>query len=221
MIEDRQTLNWQRRMTSLMTTSIIVAALFFAVVTLYEFGRFETRLFAPQSISDDVWASVALTPATYDEQFVLARTRAAFALERELIDRRYTQANLSVATRLWTRLMGFVTGMILALVGAAFVLGKLREDVSEASAKAGVPGHEYSFSIRSASPGVVLSLLGTLLMALSITIQSTFSVQDQAIYFERGASPHSVPGPDEAIGPAGPVLEDTVKPPTKQQAGGE
>jgi hypothetical protein len=47
----------------------------------------------------------------------------AHALERELIARRYDQVNLTVTTRLWTRLMGFITGMILALVGAAFVLG--------------------------------------------------------------------------------------------------
>jgi hypothetical protein len=220
MAEDRQLLAWQRRMAAFMTASVIVAAAFFAIVTLWQYGRFEAILVKPAAALEDVWSRQVIAPTTYEQQFELAKTRAAFALERELIARRYDQANLTLTTRLWTRLMGFITGMILALVGAAFVLGKLSEAVSEAAAKAGLPGQEWSFSVRSASPGVILAVLGTLLMALSITIQASYSTEDRAIYFGRAASTPVVPGPGEAVGPASPTgLSNMLKPPKQPTPG--
>ena len=211
MAEDPGTLDWQRRMASFMTASVIVAAVFFAVVTLWEFRSFQARLFEAEAPFEDVLSS--LRPTTYQEQVDVARMRTALALERDIIRRRYGQTNMSIATRLWTRLMGFITGMILALVGAAFILGKLKEDVSEAAAKAGLPGQELSFSVRSASPGIVLAVMGTVLMALSISIQSNFSTEDQAIYFDRVTPTSTPPKPGEASGPAAPALSGMLKPP--------
>ena len=207
-------------MSSFMTASIVVAAVFFAIVTVWQYGRFEALLVRPAASLEDAWISAAIVSTTYEQQFELAKTRAAFALERELIARRYDQANLTLTTRLWTRLMGFITGIILALVGAAFVLGKLNEDVSEAAAKAGLPGQEFSFSVRSASPGIILAVMGTLLMALSISVQASYSAVDQAIYFGRVAGTPAVPRPGEAQGPADPTdLINLIKPPTKSSAG--
>lgn len=203
MAADRHLLNWQRRMASFMSASVIVAAVFFAVITVWQFASFSTDSATPTEVQSDLWGPQAIAPSTYREQLELANARAAFALERELIIRRYNQANLTLTTRLWTRLMGFITGMILALVGAAFILGKLSEDFSEATAKAGPPGQEWMFSVRSASPGIVLVVMGTVLMALSISIQATYSVEDKAIYFGRVGQAR-VPQPGEALSPAAP-----------------
>src|SRR5262249_58461153 len=81
------------------------------------------------------WSS-PIAGRDFNEQMRLEAMRAAYSLERELVARRYEQGNLSYLNRLWTRFMGFVTGMILALVGAAFVLGKLVTDKSELEAAA-------------------------------------------------------------------------------------
>lgn len=51
-------------------------------------------------------------------------------LEADALHRRYHQANATMLARVWTRQLGFLTGMILALVGAAFVLGRLQETTS-------------------------------------------------------------------------------------------
>lgn len=213
MADDRHVLSWQRRMASFMTASVIAAAAFFAIITVWQFARFETNISQPKDPEVDLWGQVSIPPSSYEQQLELATAHAAFALERELIARRYNQANLTITTRVWTRLMGFITGMILALVGAAFILGKLSEDFSEATAKAGPPGQEWMFSVRSASPGIVLVVMGTALMALSISIQATYSLEDQAIYFGRVGQPR-VPQPGEAIGPALPDdIINRIKPP--------
>jgi len=217
MAQDRHVLNWQRRMASFMTASVIVAAVFFAILTVWQFRSFEVGLVRHATDAEEVWHQT-LRPVTYEQEFELSRTRAAFFLERELIARRYDQVNLTLTTRLWTRLMGFITSMILALVGAAFVLGKLSEDVSEAAAKAGLPGQEWSLSVRSASPGIILVVMGTLLMALSISIQASYSAEDKAIYFDRLTPSIVVPPPGVNVGPALPEgLEGLIKPPNKSQ----
>ena len=212
MVEDRARIAWQRRMATFMTLSVSLAALFFAIVTAWQFTRFQSLLDQAPPVAADPYAGLSARATGYDQAFELAQARAAFALEGQLIGRRYQQANLTLTTRMWTRLMGFMTGMLLALVGAAFVLGKLSDEGSEAQATA--PGGAMSFSLRSASPGIILAGLGTALMALSISIQATFDARDQAIYFGR-VQAHA-PGPDEAIGPAAPEappLANVLKPP--------
>jgi hypothetical protein len=48
----------------------------------------------------------------------------AAVLEADALQRRYHQANANMLARVWTRQLGFITGMLLALVGAAFILGR-------------------------------------------------------------------------------------------------
>jgi hypothetical protein len=214
MADDRAVLAWQRRMSAFMTASIVVAAFFFAVVTLWQYNELRSAFTQPPPTLQDPWAGLPSAAATDDQRTELAQDRAAYALERELITRRYNQGNLTTSVRLWTRLMGFITGMILALVGAAFVLGKLSEGTSAAEAK--LPGVEASLSVRSASPGIILAVLGTLLMAMAISIQGSFSAADRAIYFHPAGAPSAPPSPGEADSPAAPPpLAKLIKPPFK------
>lgn len=162
-----------------MTWAVVAVALFFAIVAIWKFDSIESRLNQPSTEPPSVSWSGAQQPRTFDEQLKLARMQAAYALEREALARRYNQAGIAIASRLWTRFMGFVTGMVLALVGAAFVLGRLESDKNEF--EAGAKG--LSFALRSASPGVMLAMLGTVLMALSIAITSTATTSEKAVYF--------------------------------------
>lgn len=197
---------WQRRMAPLMVAAVVVTALFFAVITVIEFRKLEAWLF-DQSLPAlaTTAARPVIEPTTFEQQLALDSSRQAYALEREAIARRYNQGNLLIATRLWTRLMGFVTGMILALVGAAFVLGKLAEDTSELSAA----GSGVSVSLKSASPGVILCVLGTILMSMTIWVSVDLSTRDMALYVGPTAG-HRAPGDlagDEAMSPASPETD--------------
>lgn len=175
---------WQARMAPLMTTAVVLTGLFFAIATMWKFGEVEARLNrSSPDLPAATWNTI-IAPQNFDQQMQLATIQASYDLERELVARRYEQGNLAFMSRLWTRFMGFVTGMILGLVGAAFVLGKLDTDQSEV--EAAVKG--MSLTMRSTSPGLLLATLGTLLMGLSIALPVDVSIQDAAVYFVRPAA---------------------------------
>lgn len=188
-------------MAPLMAGMVVVAAIFFAFVMLARFGSIENTLRdPPQSQVAIPWTRPGLAPTDWRAQEELANNQADFALEREIIARRYRQASAMLSLRLWTRLMGFLTGMILAMVGAAFVLGRLSAPVSEISG--GAQG--ATLSVKSASPGIVLAVLGTVLIAISLLMPVTTDVRDVAVYFGRSgaAAPDTAAPSMDALDPA-------------------
>ncbi|WP_156035604.1 hypothetical protein [Caulobacter sp. UNC358MFTsu5.1] len=196
---------WQLRLLPLMMAFVVGAAVFFSAVVLWRFVAMDDQLAAPRG---GIEALGALPAGLGDD------AKAALALERYLIERRYDQASLIVRARLWTRFVGFITGMLLALVGATFVLGKLEEpQASQASGTAEVAGHKLGFALSSASPGIVLAMLGTVLMALTIAIPGQASTQDAAIYYH-GGNPLGVvadPGLPDPSPPCPPGETDPFK----------
>jgi len=110
---------------------------------------------------------------------------ASYSLERELITKRYKHADLNTVTRLWTRLVGFATGMTLCLVGSAFVVFRLTDIESIIS---GSLGKSLSMSLTSTSPGIILSVLGTLIMLVSLTITLSSETRDFPTYFDANPS---------------------------------
>ena len=109
-------------------------------------------------------------------------SRPWMRLEADALQRRYHQATTTMLARVWTRQLGFLTGMILALVGAAFVLGRLREPATRLSAAGG----GITGALGASSPGLVLALLGTGLMA--ITLVTPFDVETSTDGLYRRAS---------------------------------
>ena len=100
-------------------------------------------------------------------------------LEANLVARRHHQADVMLMASIWSRYLGFITGMILALVGAAFTLGQLRDrgttiEAGASSAKA---------TLTSASPGIVMAVLGVALMITTIVTVHQLSTRDAAVYF--------------------------------------
>ena len=200
---------WQNRMAPLMVGALVLTAIFFAAVMLLRFSSIERTLQdPPQSQIAIPWTRAGLEPASWRDQRDMASIQADFILEREIIARRYRQASAMLSLRLWTRLMGFLTGMILAMVGAAFILGKLTAPASEIMG--GATG--ASISIKSASPGIVLAVLGTILIGIALIMPVTTDVRDAAVYFGRvdpGAA--APPAPLDAMNPA----NDADAPPRK------
>lgn len=200
MAEDRR---WQDRMAPLMVAAVVGTAIFFAVVMLVRFSAIERTLQDPPQAEVTIpWTRDGLDPGSWRDQQALAIAQANFVLEREIVARRYRQASAMLSLRLWTRLMGFLTGMILAMVGAAFILGKLTSPVSELAG--GATG--ATVSIKSASPGIVLATLGTILIGISLATPVTTDVRDAAVYFGRGE------GGGVSTGPADPDVLDAIDP---------
>jgi hypothetical protein len=124
-----------------------------------------------------------------DEAVASPQLAAAVALEANLIERRYHQANVLLMSRVWTAYLGFVTGMTLALVGAAFILGQLRDvDTALSGGVAATP-----VALRTASPGVVLCVLGTALMITTIVTHHDIETHDVPTYFNPS---HATDKPD-------------------------
>jgi hypothetical protein len=68
--------------------------------------------------------------------------------------------------------------MILAIVGAVFIISKLKESVTnlETSSEA------FKISLISASPGIIFGILGTSLMLATIFKQNDIDIKDVATY---------------------------------------
>ena len=99
-------------------------------------------------------------------------------MEAYLAERRYHHASVLMMSGLWTRYLGFVTGMVLALVGASFILGKLESSASEFEGK----GAGFEGSLKTASPGIILAVLGVILMLTTIINSDTYETHDGSIY---------------------------------------
>jgi len=108
---------------------------------------------------------------------------ALIKLEQESFYYRYNQAQLLLMSRIFTKYLGFFTGMILAIVGAVFIIGKLKEDTTEIE---GTISDKTKVKIISSSPGIIFGLLGTILMITTIVHHNEISVRDMSLYLVPG-----------------------------------
>lgn len=198
---------WQRRLVPLMAGMVVLAAIFFAAVSIREFDQLKDTLRAPPSAIPAIVARLDQVPAeTPAERLALIDRQVQVTLESEGVARRYQQAHAIILGRLWTRFMAFITGTILALVGAAFILGKLREPVSEISGSGG----GAQASIKSASPGIVLATLGTILMLAALFAYFDVRTTDTPNYMDGG--PGSDLGEDVMAGAPGEAPAEAAAP---------
>lgn len=75
--------------------------------------------------------------------------------------------------------------MILALVGAVFILGKLSEDASELTAT----NSAGSMSLKSSSPGIILAALGVVLMITTIVTNHPIQTAGSPIFVGSSGKP--------------------------------
>ena len=100
-------------------------------------------------------------------------------MEEKSLDRRYSQGGLLLVSRIFTKYLGFFTGMILAIVGAVFIIGKLQESASDIE---GNVSDQMKLKIVSSSPGIIFGVLGTVLMLSTILQHAEISVKDQPLF---------------------------------------
>jgi hypothetical protein len=69
--------------------------------------------------------------------------------------------------------------MILAIVGAIFIIGKLQESSSNIE---GAVGDQMKLKIVSSSPGIIFGVLGTVLMLSTILQHAVIELKDQPLF---------------------------------------
>jgi hypothetical protein len=182
---------WQARLLPFMSAGLAAAGLFFSVATWWFFSDLQRRLdYTPT----DVVAVVAALPKAANLQDDGASYRDWYTrvvLEGMARQERFNMQATIVKGSLWTRFMGFLTGMLLALTGCIFVLGQLRADVNASG-----EGEGFKGQLATNSPGVYLATLGTIIIAVSVFVQASVELNDKIVYLQgEAASVRQPPSP--------------------------
>jgi hypothetical protein len=158
----------------------------FLVLSLIQTNHVRTQIESgPQlQLPTEVQASCLDSTMAAREQQACVRWKVLVQLEAYTVAHRYHQANSALIVRAWIKYLGFLTGMILAIVGAVFILGKLSEGPTDLSAEA----TGWKVSVASASPGLILAVLGTALIITTVLVNPPTGVTDLPTYIDvRGA----------------------------------
>ena len=181
---------WQKRLLPVMVGLLVTLTAFFFVASFVQLYYLQTRIErAPRldlgpamasldEIAKDVRDGKVGDQLAFNNRLEYARWKTLSLLEANALQRRYHHAGVLLISRIWTRYLGFVTGTILAMVGAAFILGKLQE----ASSNLGAEGGLWKVSLTTASPGLVLATLGTALMLATLATSMDLQVNDGPVY---------------------------------------
>lgn len=173
-------LQWQVRLLPFVLRTMVVLAGFFLVATLVQLAMLEIWVSRAPDVRSAV-QRISVDPAAKPDEWML---HARVALEAAVFDRRYHQAAAYLMARIWTRYLGFLTGMVLAIIGAVFVLAKLR---AASKVEAGWPG--VRAEIVTTSPGVVLATLGVVLMVVTVLVHHRIDLADYPLYVDRVGVP--------------------------------
>jgi len=206
---------WQKRLLPVMVGLLVTLTAFFFVASFVQLYYLQTRIErAPQldlspamasldEIAKDVQNGKVGDQLAFNNRLEYARWKTLSLLEANALQHRYHHAGVLLISRIWTRYLGFVTGTILAMVGAAFILGKLQE----ASSNLGAEGGLWKVSLTTASPGLVLATLGTVLMLATLATNMDLQVNDGPVYLR------DQPGTAASAPPPPLAREDTAQKP--------
>ena len=128
---------WQERLLPIMVGILVGLTIFFFVATFFQMTYLHLTILRAPEINIHSTSEVDLNTSakTFDERLHARQFEVRSTMEVYIVTQRYHQANALLMSGLWVRYLGFITGMILALVGASFVLGKLREPTQKLAGK--------------------------------------------------------------------------------------
>ena len=171
---------WQERLLPVMTSLLIGLSLFFFISTFLQISYlYRSILEIPAIDINSIDGNNLYANAETFEDLLGARDlEVRSRMEAYIVSQRYHHQSILLMSNLWIRYLGFVTGMILALVGASFVLGKMREPFQKLEGKFPM----VNFSLGTTSPGIILVVLGVLLMFTTLVDEDYYSVTDGNMY---------------------------------------
>jgi hypothetical protein len=209
-----QSARWQLKLLPLMMAMLAGLTVTFTLANIWEIRSIQRHIENTDSldlrplVSESVPSTnVAGTPnLSFENRISYVQWQVAAILEADAINRRYHQASTVLLTRTYIVFIGFTTGMVLALVGATFILGKLRES----SSKAEIKSEFLKMSLLSASPGLMLAAMGTSLILATIFVRSDVNVTDGPLYLTpSGVTVSVLPSPQSLV--AGTTLGNPKK----------
>jgi hypothetical protein len=170
---------WQLRLLPLIVRVLIGVTGFFFLVSLVQVGYLHWRI--ERDIPVDLAEPFKLLNVAGVEP---ADRREASALminavlEATALERRHHQGRVLLMARVWTTYLGFVTGMALSVLGAAFILGRVQGPGGNAKMELGAIKAELA----TAAPGLVLVFFGVVLMIAALIVHPMITVNDGAVY---------------------------------------
>jgi hypothetical protein len=176
---DKELERWRRRLLPFMVRFIVALAGIFFAMSIFDVLQVNKAIFAGHDadVRAEMQQQLMRKPAETLTAEELMHS-SLLILEADALDKRYHQASALLMSRVWTKHLAFLTGMVLAFLGATFVLGRLSESVSTISGSGG----NWKTEISSASPGIILAFFGTVLLAISLLVQNNIDVQDTPVY---------------------------------------
>lgn len=190
--KDEAEQKWQKKLLPLMVRMIVGLTLFFFIATCIQLIYLQLSILnSPQIAMDEYLSLLSLSPQASAEEIIsTAKLKAILMLEANSLEQHHHQVHVFLMSRVWMRYLGFVTGMILSLVGATFILGKLHTLQSEVSTKLEL----VEFSFKSASPGLILTILGVVLMISAIVTHHQIEWTTAPVYINGIESSITIPG---------------------------
>ncbi len=178
--ESRERVAWQRRLLPFMASMLVLLAVLAAVSNFYQAHVMQQYIGTVYEAGlTPAWERVTLdNTSTVADRLAWAQWRTLALLESQALRSRYRQANVVLMCRVYLIFIGFGTGVVMALIGAAFILGKLQEPISTVDTSAGA----WRFAVQSSSPGLILAVLGTMLILATIWSRSTVDIQASPLY---------------------------------------
>jgi hypothetical protein len=108
----RDLAKWQAQMATLMSGMVLGLTIFFAIVAIIKFGPVQAAVIGePLPVTTQAWHRQISPTNNGSSELTMALNEAAFDLESRAIFERYRQVTIAQDIRLWTRFMGFLTGM--------------------------------------------------------------------------------------------------------------
>jgi len=178
--ENPSTLAWQKRVLPLMAGIIIAFSTFFIVATAYQLINIQSKI--EYDDKDDVKVFLEMEKPNSSLEMEQINLKTKTLLETYTIKRRYHQSNMLLISRIWIQYLGFLVGMILAMIGGTFVLGKMKESGSSFDSDISNVG---KFSFNSSSPGLFLVFFGVLIIITTLLYHPEITVQDGSLYFDK------------------------------------
>lgn len=196
-----RSIRWQMKLLPLMMTMLATLTVVFAAGNFWEIRSIQKDIESTDKLDiekildqKNPLPNADATPdITFADRSQYLQWEVTAILEADAMNRRYHQATAISLTRTYIVFIGFTTGMILALVGATFILGKLRES----SSRADVKSEFLKMSLVSASPGLMLAGMGTILILATIFARTDVKVTDEPLYLT--ALPTGVSGQQNAV----------------------
>jgi hypothetical protein len=121
---DASLVKWQRTLLPVMTVFVIGLAIVFFVFStsaLQKVGLFVQGEHG--ELREEIKSVIRQSQDVGTQDDVIRR--GLLILEADALDRRYHQASALLMSRIWAKHLAFMTGMIMAFLGAIFILASL------------------------------------------------------------------------------------------------